>query len=341
MATVEIDDNDKQFLPHLGKGTDIITNFDDWRKATHSHVGKTTRKVQEDYSNVEPRTHGEEILSKQEDHTRDKSLSVSAKVKASAPAAVGIPAGGSVKAGGSQSRTLSSMQSEHSVIIRTLAFKDETPSFPTDIEKDMCKYVVEWLKMHQSSATSSLGSSSSVKIEAVCVEDNDSVKRFNRYIDQLNAGEWDDLSDAITSYLATTKVTHYVCSITLGAKQYETVESIQASTEIVGGVGVDAANVAGAGTKGKLSSGLENKSRQTIKLGGHREFPESKDENVAIVKVGISPISELVEDPRVKAILDRAVKHYHEQKQRRKDKADSGICRIIIAALNAFKPIPG
>ena len=328
MASTEIDDNDKQFLPHLGKGTDIITTFDDWRKATHAHVGKTIRKVESDCSNIEPRTHGEEVSSKLDDYTQDKSLKVSAKGKAGAPVAAGVPISGSVKAGGSRSRILESMQSEHSVIIRTLAFKDDAPLFPTEIEKDMYKCVIEWLKKHQSS------SSSPVKIEDIHIEDNDPVKRFNKYIGQLKNGEWDDLSDAITSYITTTKVTHYVCSITLGAKEYETMESVQATTEVDGGVGVEAANVAGAGMKGKFKSAQGSKTRQTIKLGGHRVFADSEDENhVAIVKVGISPISELIEDPQVKVILDNVIKHYHKQKQRRKDKADNG------NVLNVFKPI--
>ena len=315
MAMPGIRSDDMQFLRHLGTGTDVVDNFDNWSAATPENGGQIVREVKTDHSNVEECTRGKEVSTVRTELSKEKSFGMSGKTKVgTGPTIPG--SGGAAKAGVSQSRKENLVISKKVVIIRTLAFKDEMPSFPTKFEKDMCKYVIEWLGKHQGSASHS----TALKLEDVHVEDDDPVKRFYQYTSQLE--KYDDVSNAISEYIMSKKITHYVSTISLGATEHEREKRDESRTEIDGGADIDAANIVGGGITAHHGSQVGTGTHQATNLGDYgrvcTDGAEATENQLAIVRVGITPISELVGNPCIKAIVDKVTWEYHERKNRGK-----------------------
>ena len=307
--------DDMQFLHDLGTGTDVVDTFDNWSAATTKNGrGQTVRQVKPDNSNVEECTRGKEVSTTQIVLSKEKGFGMSGKTKVGAGPT--IPGSGALKAGVSKSRKENVVESKKVAVVRTLAFKDEMPSFPTKLEEDMYKYVIEWLKEHQSSANHS----TALKIEDVHVEDDDPVKRFNQYTSQLE--KYDDVSNAISDYITSKKITHYVSAISLGAREHERDKRDESRTEIDSGADIDAANIVGGSITAHHGSEMRTEMNQTTDLGDFKRVcadgADATENQLAIVRVGITPITELVGNPCIKAIVDKVTWEYQERKKRGK-----------------------
>ena len=323
----ESSDKDGLFLKYLGTGTDVLTNCEDWR-STHK-VGSLVhcREVQHPgaNSNFETRSCGPETWSKYDDRTEGKSWHLAGKAKGGASAA-GVPISAKLKAAFSRSRSLYAAQYENKVVVETKAFKDRIPIFPTLLEKEIYTYVIEWLERYRD-----------VRVEA-SEDPNNPVKRFEKYASKLKEGEWNNVADAITSYINGRKITHYVESITLGAER--TIKKDEKHSTIEGdlGGGVEGATLAGVGGKAGGKSEKGKKTKQTAQLG--RIAPDGgPGDDLGIVHVGILPISELVKNPSVKTILDEAIEHYHEEKQRKQGQQDRYSGKCIACTINSYNYI--
>ena len=83
--------------------------------------------------------------------------------------------------------------------MRTYAFKKDTPSFPTELEKNLYKYVIEWLEIRQKNW-----------------EDWwEYVERAEKYLSSLKEDEsdqekWQDFASAVDVYIREKEVTHYI-----------------------------------------------------------------------------------------------------------------------------------
>ena len=314
MACIAIADNDKDFLAHLGKGIDVVTTCDDWIKAAYPHACLIVREVRADYSNVETRKFGKQLSINERKLAKDESVGLSLRAGGGAG-----PAGGAAKVGGSRSRSYKTTESKHLIIERALGFKDYAPTFPTKLEESMYEHVIEWLKKYQSDQ-------SQVKID-VTDDIGNPVERFNKYAEELiqKKEKWDDVSNAISIYIATNEITHYIDSVTIGVKKYENKEAAQSRTQFDAEMKAKGGNYVDGGSEVKVKSEKGEKTRHVIEVGDLRTFADGgEDPNLGIAEVGITPISDLVQNADVKAILDRAIKDYHEQKRDAEDKEHSG-----------------
>ena len=314
MAMSGIRKDNVQFLRYLGTGTHVVDTYDNWSAATPVNGGQIVRQVKPDHSNVEECTRGKEESIIQTEFSKEKDFGVLGNTKVGTGPT--IPGSGALKGGVSRSRRRDLVKTKKVVIIRMLTFKDETPLFPTKLEEDMFKYVIEWLEKHQSSASHS----TALKIEDVHVEDDDPVKRFYQYTSQLE--KYDDISYAISDYIMSKKITHYVSTISLGATEHEWDKRDESRTDFDGGVDMDAANIVGGGITAHHGSQMRRGMHQAANLGGYERVcadgAEATADQLAIVHVEIFPISELVENPCIKAIIDKVTQEYQEQKERRK-----------------------
>ena len=311
MASNGIDENDKKFLSYLGRATDVTTSLEAWMETADD--GKLVRSVKEDHSNVEVHTPGKRKSKKQTDASKSTSVTLSANAKIGAGPT--IPVSGKVRAGFFRSRKNRLVKLENVISIKKLVFKDDTLSFPTEFERDMCKYVVEWLKQHESSESHS----TSVKI----ADGSDHVKTLNQFIDQVlqKKETLDDLMRAIDSYTTTQlEATHYVSAITLGAKKDEIMKIDEKTTDIDGGGDTEAGNIAGVGATGGHKVEEKKAAYQGTELGNYRTVADSTDDEavqqqLAIVRVKITRISELVKNPNLKCLLNKVIDMYQEQKK--------------------------
>ena len=330
MAGIAIADSDKDFLAHLGKGIDVVTTLscDDWIKVARRHACLIVREVydHDDYSNVEIRKFGKQLSINERNLAKDESVGLSLRAGGGAG-----PAGGAAKVGGSRSRSYKTTESKHLIIERALGFKDYAPKFPTKLEESMYEYVIEWLKKNQSDQ-------SQVKID-VTDDVGNPVERFSKYAEELKKGleKWDDVSNAISSYIKTNEITHYIDSVTIGAKKYENNEAVQSRLQFDAEMKAKGGNYIDGGGEVKVKSEKGEKTHHVRGVGDLRTFADGGgDPNLGIAEVGITPISNLVQNADVKAILDRAIKDYHEQKRDAEDKEHSGKYTVCACTMEAI-----
>lgn len=294
-------EGDTDFLPLLGRGTDAA-NLREWRQQVDTHCGPVMRQVKEDYSNVMRYTQGEESSSVEKGSTKSMSYGGSASVKGGG-APTGVPFSVSLGGGGSRSHTNYLSSSESVTVVRTYTFKEETPSFPTELEKDLSKFVFEWQKSQPLTSAMKMGEQESLEEYLLQLEKDRSDKSVSSCIQEVE--------NAIKTYIAEKRITYYISSIALGKKDTETKERTQKGTKVKIGAG---ANVPGHGG-GSISAGGKSEQDSTIsremKLGG---------DNLAIVKVGLTVISDLVQSSHVKAIIERAIPEYEQEKQKKVNK---------------------
>ena len=311
MASIHIDESDKKFLSYLGRATDVTISLEAWMETADD--GKLVRSVKDDHSNVEARSPGKRKSIKQTDASKSTSFALSANAKIGAGPT--IPVSGKGRAGFSRSRKNALMKLENVISIKKLILKDDTLSFPTEFERDMCKYVVEWLKQHESSESHS----TSVKIG----DGSDHVKTLDQFIDQVlqKKEKLDDLMGATDNYTTTQlKATHYVSAITLAAKKDEIMKINEKTTEIDGGGDIEAGNIAGVSATGGRKVEEKERTYQGTELGNIRRVADSNDgeavqQQLAIVRVKITRISELVQNPYVKCLLNKVIDMYQERKK--------------------------
>ena len=85
-------DKHELFLNYLGKGTDVVTTCEDWRRKHKLGISVSCREVRSSGANcnIEPRSSGPETWSEYDSRTRSNSVRVGGKVKGGAGAA-GVP----------------------------------------------------------------------------------------------------------------------------------------------------------------------------------------------------------------------------------------------------------
>ena len=311
MDTFEcIKDTDKNFLPLLGRGT-VASSLAEWRQQVTTHSGLLVRRVKDDP--IHGYTIGEERISTKSDATKSKSYSGSGSVTASG-AAGGVPVSGSLNASASRSSVENLSSADLAIVTRTYAFKEETPTFPTELEKDLYKWMAECLgQMRRQSF--------------VNVPAKDLVEKVEKYVEKLEpreceaectnpahtCNEWQVIEQIIKAYIERKEVTDYVFSIALGVKEAESSHSTTQRTEKSGGGSIGATGFASVGFSGKGEKKDDKNQHEKKGIGRVKVSAETGDvsvEDVGVVKVGVIGISNLIKSVVTRRIVQRKAEEY-------------------------------
>ena len=278
---------DKKFLPLLGRGT-VALSLAEWRQRVTTHSGLLVRRVKDDSSNIHGYTIGEERIYTKLDATKSKSYSRSGSV-----AAGGAPVSGSLNASASRSNVENLSSADLAIVTRTYAFKEETPSFPTELEKDLYKWIAECLAQSQQS----------FKYEPA----DDPIKKVEEYTaSQVGDSLWQGIAKIIEAYIAKKEVTDYVFSIALGVKGEESSHSTKKHTEI-GATGTSV----GFSRKGEKKDDKSQQQRQVIgRVKVSEETGDVSIEGEGVVKVGVIGISDLIQSVEIRRIVERKAEEY-------------------------------
>ena len=293
-----VDPADKNFVPLLGMGTDA-TSLEELRQQVYTHKGPVMRQASNEDSIV-AYTLGEEEMLTKEDGTNFREHGGSVEIKGGATAA-GIPASAELEASGKRSHTSYLRSSERVIVMRTYAFKKDTPSFPTELEKNLYKYVIEWLEIRQ-------------KIEKTDgkTDRNNYVERAEEYLSSLKEDEsdqekWQDFASAVDAYVREKEVTHYISSIALGIKELENVKKSKQGRKVKAGIDADVLGQAGAGVSVGVEESQDSMSTQAKSIG--------KVKHPAIIMVGLTDIDELVKSSSAKQITGGIIDiHQHHKR---------------------------
>ena len=293
---------DEYFLPLLGRGT-VASSLADWRQRVTTHSGLLVRRVKDDASNIHGYTIGEEKIYTKLDSTKSKSYSGLGSVAASG-AAGGVPVFGSLNASASSSNVENLSSADLAIVTRTYAFKEETPSFPTELEKDLYKWIAECLKLGEMCQS------------FTCAPTDDPVKKVEDYVAKLIPGkhnkEWQELGEMVEAYIAKKEVTDYVFSIALGVKEAQSSHSTKKHTEKSGGglIGATGTSV-GFSAKGEKK---DDKSQQQKEVIGRVKVSEDTGdvsiEGEGVVKVEVIGISDLVQSVQIRGIVESKAEKY-------------------------------
>ena len=303
MADKCIKIGDENFLPLLGRGT-VASSLAEWRQRVTTHSGLLVRRVKDDTSNIHGYTIGEERIYTKLDATKSKSYSGSGSVTASG-AAGGVPVSGSLNASASRSNVENLSTTDHAIVTRTYAFKEETPTFPTELEKDLYKWIAECLgQMRRQSFVYNPA-------------DDDPVEKVEEYVTELIPGqhsnEWLEIEQIIEAYIEKKEVTDYVFSIALGVKEAESAHSTKKHTEKSGGGSIGATGNASVGFSGKGEK-TDDKSQLEKKVIGRVKVSEETGdvsiEGEGVVKVGVIGISDLIQSVEIRGIVERKTEKY-------------------------------
>ena len=210
-----------------------------------------------------------------------------------------VPVSGSLNASASRSNVENLSTTDHAIVTRTYAFKEETPTFPTELEKDLYKWMAECLGQ------------SFVNVPA----DDDPVQKVEEYIANpaRTSNEWQDIEKIIKAYIEKKEVTNYVFSIALGVKEAETSHSTKKHAEKLGGGSIGATGNASVGFSGKGEKRDDKSQHEKKVIGMVKVLEETGDvsiEGEGVVKVGVIGISDLIQSVEIRGIVERTTEKY-------------------------------
>ena len=295
---------DANFLPLLGRGT-VASSLAEWRQRVTTHSGLLVRRVKDDSSNIHGYTIGEERIYTKLDATKSKSYSGSGSVAASG-AAGGVPVSGSLNASASSSNVENLSSTDLAIVTRTYAFKEETPSCPTELEKDLYKWIAECLGQMR-------------RPSFVYNPPEDPVKKVEDYVAKLIPGEhsseWQEIEEIVEAYIAKKEVTDYVFSIALGVKEVESSRSTKKHTEKSGGGSIGATGTSvGFSAKGEKKDDKSHQQKQVIgRVKVSEETGDVSIEGEGVVEVGVIGISDLIQSVEIRGIVERKAEEYKTQ----------------------------